>query len=293
MPFARITRKETSHNDSQRAANNGSNNGSNNGRNNGSNNGSSLQKGNGHHNTVDHVITGVSNKHNNNNNNNNNNNTNKTSNNSNNLESSKYAHAHPPLSANYSSTARSSTQSGAGTVHHNDYRTRQAPVPGPGLASGQGLPPNQKSGMRERRYRHSDKSANHSIPYHHQHRHHHHSMNHEVDNDWICPNCHALVFAFRSCCYKCQTPRHEGGGGGEGAPMETPLDVYYTLRPPPYGDVREGDWLCIGCGGHNFAFTIACFTCHTPRPQGEYPCPYQPPVPHHPHIPLWIRCRFQ
>ena len=145
--------------------------------------------------------------------------------------------------------------------------------------------------MRGRRYSHSDKSASHSIPYHHQYRHHrhHHHMNHEVD-DWICPNCHALVFAFRSCCYKCQTPRHEGGGGGEGAPLETPLDVYYTPRPPLYGDVREGDWLCIGCGGHNFAFKIACFTCRTPRPQGEYP--YQPPAPHHQHqhphnIPLY------
>ena len=32
--------------------------------------------------------------------------------------------------------------------------------------------------------------------------------------------------------------------------------------------MREGDWICSGCKGHNFASKIACFTCRTPRPPG-------------------------
>lgn len=34
-------------------------------------------------------------------------------------------------------------------------------------------------------------------------------------------------------------------------------------------DVRDGDWMCSYCQGHNFASKIACFTCHRPRPGFE------------------------
>jgi hypothetical protein len=34
--------------------------------------------------------------------------------------------------------------------------------------------------------------------------------------DWNCPACDAMVFASKNFCYKCKTPRPDGGGGGGG-----------------------------------------------------------------------------
>lgn len=78
--------------------------------------------------------------------------------------------------------------------------------------------------------------------------------------DWICPVCKVLVFSYRPDCFKCHTLR--------------PVDSSYQLvprQPPktnskPEGDVRDGDWLCLSCQGHNFASKLACFTCRSPRP---------------------------
>lgn len=48
--------------------------------------------------------------------------------------------------------------------------------------------------------------------------------------------------------------------GGGGAPV--------AARKPVDREVRDGDWVCAVCQGHNFANKIACFTCRTPRPEG-------------------------
>jgi hypothetical protein len=79
--------------------------------------------------------------------------------------------------------------------------------------------------------------------------------------DWACPACKALVFSFRPDCFKCHTLRPD-------------TDHHLIPRQPPRtvnmpeGDVREGDWTCVGCKGHNFSSKLACFTCRMPRPPG-------------------------
>ena len=76
--------------------------------------------------------------------------------------------------------------------------------------------------------------------------------------DWICSTCDALVFSFRPTCYNCHSPQHSS-------------DHHVTPRQPPKtaerpeGDLRDGDWICPGCQGHNFSSKIACFTCRMPR----------------------------
>ena len=54
----------------------------------------------------------------------------------------------------------------------------------------------------------------------------------------------------------------------------SPKTVLMPRRPPitplkPKGDVREGDWICTACNGHNFSNKLACFTCHKARVGGE------------------------
>merc|ERR1719343_164902 len=34
--------------------------------------------------------------------------------------------------------------------------------------------------------------------------------------DWDCPSCGAMVFASKSSCFKCGTPKPGGGGQGGG-----------------------------------------------------------------------------
>jgi hypothetical protein len=76
--------------------------------------------------------------------------------------------------------------------------------------------------------------------------------------DWICCKCFALVFSFRSTCYNCHASQPDAE------------HCIVPRQPPktaerPDGDLREGDWLCPGCQGHNFSSKIACFTCRMPR----------------------------
>ena len=77
--------------------------------------------------------------------------------------------------------------------------------------------------------------------------------------DWTCPSCGANVFASKSACFRCQTPRNGGacGGGHMGG-----------SAPPGGGDVRPGDWTCPGCGANVFASKSNCFRCQAPKPNG-------------------------
>jgi hypothetical protein len=78
--------------------------------------------------------------------------------------------------------------------------------------------------------------------------------------DWNCPECKSLVFSFRIDCFKCRTPRPVSG------PRVVPRQPQKTSSKPD-GDIRDGDWLCACCKGHNFANKLACFTCRTLRQQ--------------------------
>ena len=81
---------------------------------------------------------------------------------------------------------------------------------------------------------------------------------------WVCPMCKVENYPRRSVCFKCHTFKPDQLGM-----------VHFHPRKPiitptkPEGDVREGDWICASCNGHNFASKIACFTCRASRPAGS------------------------
>merc|ERR1712241_837909 len=79
--------------------------------------------------------------------------------------------------------------------------------------------------------------------------------------DWSCPACGNLVYASKSACGKCNTPKPVGGIdamvnliGGAGGKGPT----------PPGG--KPGDWLCPNCGNLVYASKIECGKCGTPKP---------------------------
>jgi hypothetical protein len=82
-----------------------------------------------------------------------------------------------------------------------------------------------------------------------------------VSGAWTCPSCKLENFPRRTACFKCQTDKPEQLGPA----------LYHPRKPlitanKPEGDVRDGDWTCTSCKGHNFASKIACFTCRASRP---------------------------
>ena len=103
--------------------------------------------------------------------------------------------------------------------------------------------------------------------------------------NWVCPSCKVIVYGRRVMCFKCKTAKPanavpgaagaapaasasspRGGAGAAGASATGTAHMY--PRKPKDGDVRDGDWICASCKGHNFASKIACFTCRSPRPPG-------------------------
>jgi len=93
------------------------------------------------------------------------------------------------------------------------------------------------------------------------------------EGDWICPGCENHNFASRQACNKCQAPRSDGGygaapskGGGKGksfSPYAPPAANYGGAPAQPAGgkELKEGDWMCPGCGNHNFASRVNCNRC--------------------------------
>lgn len=79
--------------------------------------------------------------------------------------------------------------------------------------------------------------------------------------NWTCPSCKLMNFPRRNVCLKCHTPKPEQCG----VPHLHPRKPIVTPTKPD-GDIREGDWICSSCKGHNFASKIACFTCRASRP---------------------------
>ena len=71
--------------------------------------------------------------------------------------------------------------------------------------------------------------------------------------DWICPHCSDHVYAYKSACGRCRTPKPVGVGGvvlvpGTGAPAV----------PRGGGAARPGDWICESCGDNVFASKVYC-----------------------------------
>lgn len=66
------------------------------------------------------------------------------------------------------------------------------------------------------------------------------------ENDWWCRTCEFKIFASKSHCGKCGTPKPAG----------------VPAAPLP---VRQGDWTCGLCRVNNFARRTHCFKCQRPR----------------------------
>ena len=115
-----------------------------------------------------------------------------------------------------------------------------------------------------------------------------------AEKNWVCPSCKLMVYGHRVQCFKCKTAKpanpevstnqgtqgdrgdrggdyanRASGAGGSGEPRAARAGTHHIYpRKPKDGDVRDGDWSCEVCKGHNFANKIACFTCRSPRPAG-------------------------
>eukprot|EP00435_Cladocopium_sp_Y103_P066363 s385_g28.t1 len=109
--------------------------------------------------------------------------------------------------------------------------------------------------------------------------------------DWTCPSCGDNVFAWRTECNRCGTPRvgqMTGGATGSrpgdwlcpacGELWQIATDLCFSSRESckrcgqakPGGAKRmgskPGDWTCPQCGDLVFAFKNACSLCGTPKP---------------------------
>ncbi|KAG0724458.1 Tyrosine--tRNA ligase, mitochondrial [Chionoecetes opilio] len=90
-------------------------------------------------------------------------------------------------------------------------------------------------------------------------------MRNMLPGDWICPKCQFHNFSSRGMCYKCNSPRAEGGGGGgRGGDGGSRGGGGGDLNGPRSG-MRAGDWECQQCHFHNFASRDQCFKCSSPK----------------------------
>lgn len=110
--------------------------------------------------------------------------------------------------------------------------------------------------------------------------------------DWTCPSCGDNVFAWRTECNRCGTPRvgamTGGAGGSRPGDWLCPAcgDLCFSSREnckscgqaKPGGAKRmgskPGDWTCPQCGDLVFAFKNACSLCGTPKPAEIRSSPY-------------------
>lgn len=104
--------------------------------------------------------------------------------------------------------------------------------------------------------------------------------------DWVCQKCANHNYSSREQCNKCSSPKmvsHAAYGAFKGA-------AGYAGRLSPYpaalpnstkfaGSMRAGDWLCPGCGNHNYASREMCNKCQRPKNMpanfrdGDWICP--------------------
>lgn len=69
--------------------------------------------------------------------------------------------------------------------------------------------------------------------------------------DWTCPNCGDHVYASRSNCRKCDTPKPANG----------------HLQVDNLPELFGGDWRCPNCFDHVYASRAVCRKCNTPKPE--------------------------
>lgn len=77
--------------------------------------------------------------------------------------------------------------------------------------------------------------------------------------DWNCPNCGYMLYANRTECRRCGTPKPEGAG----------LDVVPQQTGFAHKPALPGDWICPGCSDLVFAKHPVCRRCQTPNPNGS------------------------
>ncbi|XP_021741358.1 zinc finger Ran-binding domain-containing protein 2-like [Chenopodium quinoa] len=86
--------------------------------------------------------------------------------------------------------------------------------------------------------------------------------------DWYCQsmNCGAHNYASRTSCYRCGAQKPECARGCCGASNVMSSGAGYGSEATPPG-WKSGDWICTGpgCGMHNYACRMECFSCKTPR----------------------------
>jgi hypothetical protein len=87
-------------------------------------------------------------------------------------------------------------------------------------------------------------------------------------NDWTCPNCHDHVYASRSSCRKCNTPKPVGGSTSDANAQPAPSagnasrGVDARGLPVLFG----GDWRCPNCLDHVYRSRAACRKCGQAKP---------------------------
>ncbi|KAK3247791.1 hypothetical protein CYMTET_42724 [Cymbomonas tetramitiformis] len=79
--------------------------------------------------------------------------------------------------------------------------------------------------------------------------------------DWVCGQCGDLQFARNARCRQCGSGKP--GGAGAAAPG-SPAPTGNSSNYAPV--MRDGDWMCGGCGDHQFARNTSCRRCGGPRP---------------------------
>jgi hypothetical protein len=101
-----------------------------------------------------------------------------------------------------------------------------------------------------------------------------------------CPSCHTNVKRNQSVCPRCmsalpvahaashndiRTLQSYSSYPSESSLNSDSLSHHSGMHEPSHREssVRQGDWICGYCHGHNFATKIACFTCHAARPGFE------------------------
>jgi len=86
-------------------------------------------------------------------------------------------------------------------------------------------------------------------------------MQGQKPGDWICPGCKSNVFASKSSCFRCSTPKPAEGSVSSGFMFHQPSFGGKSNNP----DMRPGDWTCSDCGTLCFASKTNCFKCNAPK----------------------------
>mmetsp|Transcript_22965 Transcript_22965/g.46735 ORF Transcript_22965/g.46735 Transcript_22965/m.46735 type:complete len:151 (+) Transcript_22965:2-454(+) len=111
--------------------------------------------------------------------------------------------------------------------------------------------------------------------------------------DWSCSKCGNHNYASRAECNRCGSAKvapamssmpgpgmysatSKGGLPGRYNPYPAAPALPFSAMP---GKMRQGDWICQGCGNHNYASREMCNKCNRPKAapptfrDGDWMCP--------------------